>query len=119
MEKREFVGPDQRQAFFRTLDAVEGGTLSPGGAAAVIRFTRQGIWRLIRAGHVRSWTYQDRPGGPVDLAEVSLRDVVAWAVDHGHITSYEQVGLRGEIVRAEVERALFLAVDVRKRALVD
>jgi hypothetical protein len=111
-EKRVFVGLDEREQYFEALHQVDGGTLSPGGAAAVLRVSRQGIWDLIDRGKLRVWYHyestadQRRRRG---FIEVSLRDVVEHGVRMGRIRQYEDVGLYGELVRREVERALVLS----------
>lgn len=111
-EKRVFVGLDEREQYFETLQQVEGGTLSPGGAAAVLRVSRQGIWDLIDRGKLRVWYHYESAADQRKrrgFIEVSLRDVVEHGVRVGRIRQYEDVGLYGELVRREVERALAVA----------
>jgi len=98
---------EARQAYFRAVEAVEGGTCSPGGAAAILRITRQGVWKLISTGRVRAWEFYEGRGKVLpEMVDVSVRDLVEHGVRTGRLAKPEDAGISGKWVRSEIERAL-------------
>ena len=117
MEKRVYTGLDEREDYYRAVDAVEGGTCSPGGAAAILRCSRQRIWALIKQGRLRAWEFYDGRSTSPEMVDVSIRDVVAHGVETGRIKSQADSGISAHLVRVEIARAL--GVDEREQAAVD
>ena len=108
-EKREFVGLDDRAAYLELVSTLPGGTVSPGGAAAILGVSRQRINDLCHEGRLRHWKFYSRPGMQLpEMMDVSVRDLVEYGVRYGRIRSYADVGLGGSLVREEVDRALEL-----------
>jgi len=116
-EKREFHGLDEKDDYLQTVMTVEGGTLSPGGAASLLRMSREGIWQLIRRGQVRTWMYFDGRTKQPAMIDVSIRDLVRHGVRTGRIKSYADVGYGAEVVRREVDLAL--SIDIAEQTLID
>lgn len=105
-EDRVFRGRNQFQSYLQAVESVEGGTVSPGGAALIMGFSREGVWDMIRRGAVRSWTFYEDWSARPDYVEVSIRDLVEWGVQRGRIRSYRDCHMASELLRKEVERAL-------------
>ena len=73
---KEFVGgADVEQAYKQAVRAYEGGTVSPGGAAAELGITRQGVHDLISRRKLRAWIYRRRAGNPATYIEIPWEDV--------------------------------------------
>ena len=110
-DKRVFRGARELEEYGRVVGQVEGGTVSPGGAAAILRISRQSVHELMDKGKVRSWVhYPDafaafRRAGYV---YISVRDLVEYGVRSGRIKSHEDVGLAAPVIFEEVDRALEL-----------
>jgi len=110
-DKRVFKGARELEEYGRVVGEVEGGTVSPGGAAAILRISRQSVHELLQKGKARSWVHY-----PDELASlrragyvyISVRDLVEYGVRVGRITCREDVGLVGEGIFEEVDRALEL-----------
>lgn len=116
-EKRVFTGLDERDDYHRTVAAVDGGTVSPGGAGALLRCTRQNIWKLIAQGQVRVWQYFDGRTTLPEMVDVSVRDLLVYGIRTGRITKPGDVGLGGRLIEQQVEE--LLGVDQEKLVLVD
>lgn len=113
----EFKGRSQVEEYFRVCAAMqeEGGTLSPGGAAALLGITRQSVHELIRENpNIRAWVfYEDYLFGLMQRAaylEISVVDLVRHGVRTGRIDSVEDCGiafprLAGIIEQAKAELA--------------
>jgi hypothetical protein len=115
-EKREFVGVDERPAYLDLIRSMEGGTCSPGSAAAILRVSRERIHALMRAGLVRHWRYFSSPGTLPDMIDISIRDLVTYGVSTGRIQGQEDVGIASYLVRQEIER--LFPVDEAEQAAI-
>ena len=97
--KIRFEGLEEREAFNECVRNVEGGTISPGGAAILLGVSRQMVHKLINTGRVRAWSYFYRAAARPEI-EISVRDLVRYGIATGRAT-LEDFGFRGEIVQRE------------------
>ena len=103
--KTHFEGFEEEEAYHECLRAVEGGTISPGGAGILLGMSRQRIHVLMSEGTLRAWRWYERPDSKPEI-EVSVRDLVTHGVKTGRLRTLEDCGYRAEIVRVELERSL-------------
>lgn len=61
---REFVGPDQIDAFWEFVRGLDWRWVSPGAISGVIGCTRQYVGQLVKAGRLRAVVYRKGPGKP-------------------------------------------------------
>ena len=105
----KFKGRENFQAFLEAVRQVEGGTVSPGGAAAILRVTRQGVEKLIDTGHLRAWEfYEGWPKARVTYREISVRDLITYGVKTGKIEAPADCALAFPRLAEEIERAKLL-----------
>ena len=105
----KFRGRENFQAYLEALGQVDGGTVSPGGAAALLGVSRQGIDRLIEFGHLRAWEfYEGWPKPRVTYREISARDLIRYGVRTGKIESDEGSNLGFPGLAEEIEQAKLL-----------
>lgn len=113
----EFRGRAQFREFLDTVARVEeeGGTISPGGAAALLRVSRQRIHKLIHDNpSVRAWTYAenwlaqaltDRGLSSLVYIEISVRDLVRYGVRRGRLDSAADSGIWFPHLEDEIRQA--------------
>lgn len=81
---KRYEGQEHYSEFERDFKAVEGGTISPGGAHKVLRCSRQFIYELVTYPSVRAWAYYERIAGigPWRLyqMEISGDDLIRYAI---------------------------------------
>lgn len=105
----KFKGRENFQAYMDALAQVDGGTISPGGAAALLRLTRQGVDRLIDSGHLRVWEFYEGAWLPrVAYREISVRDLVRYGVRSGRIRSRADCSISFPTLEQEIEDAKLL-----------
>ena len=105
----KFRGRENFRAYLDAVGQVDGGTVSPGGAAAILRVTRQGIDRLIDSGHLRVWEfYEGWPKPRVTYREISVRDLITYGVRTGKIETPADCALAFPRLTEEIERAKLL-----------
>ncbi len=79
----------------------EGGTISPGGGGRLLGVARQRIYSLV-GDHpeVRAWAfYERRDSRYAEVYEVSVEDLLRWAVRLGRIRTEADLGLSWERVK--------------------
>lgn len=102
----KFKGRENFQAYLNAVGQVEAGTISPGGAAAVLRVSRQAIDSLIEAGHLRCWQfYEGWPKPRCTYKEIAVRDLIEWGVRTGKIQSKADCALSFPHLEEEINRA--------------
>jgi hypothetical protein len=88
-----------RDALIEMADAcrnIEGGTVSPGGASAILGVSRQMIHKLVEKGELRCWAIREMPYWTVALIEmdfskrivymsISVHDVVRYGIRVGRL----------------------------------
>ena len=105
----EFSGRDQ---FGECLEALqkadaEGGTLSPGGASMLLGVSRQRVLALVEThDDIRAWLYYERWGKQAHLYEISVPDLIRWAVRAGQFRSEEDLGLQWKHLREMVRKTI-------------
>lgn len=91
-----YRGREQWRAYLEQLEQAdeEGGTLSPGGAALLLRVSRQRVLELCEThADIRAWAYYETWGKQAVAYEVSVPDLLRWAVRVGRVRSIEDLGL--------------------------
>jgi hypothetical protein len=103
--RRDFHGREQFKDFLHTVERVQGNTISPGGAAILLGYTRQRVHQLISEGVVRSWRYFEsyRDKRP-SYEEVSLRDLILHALRLDKVRSVEDLGMQAPVITEEFQR---------------
>ena len=77
----EYRGNGEKFKYFRDLEAVPGGTISPGGVVQILRCSRPFVSKLYtKHPDIRAWAYFSGAGTCADLVEVSVVDVVSYAL---------------------------------------
>lgn len=61
---REFVGPQEYDAFWEFVRGLDWRWVSPGAICGVIGCTRQYVAKLVKAGRLRAVVYRKAPGSP-------------------------------------------------------
>ena len=92
----EFYGRDEWSEYLKAVEAEDqvGGTASPGTAGALLGVSRQRIQQIVDSfPDVRAWLYYERKGRQSAMYEVSVRDLLRWAVRSGRIQSEEDLRL--------------------------
>lgn len=114
-----YEGRAELARFEAAIDDLPGGVVSPGGAAAILRVSRQAVEELIRTNpRVRAWAFYQDPGGKrASLLYVSVRDLVLFGVQRGRLTCPDDSGLSFPHLAEEIELAKE-ALDRAKEALV-
>lgn len=105
----EFKGRENWRAFLDELQAQDerGGTISPNGAAMMLGVTRQRVQDLVNANaNIRAYAYYDHGDWRARVYEVSVPDLLFWAVRSGRIQSEEDLGLPWEGLKLQVRRLL-------------
>jgi hypothetical protein len=101
---REFIGREQKQMFFESVQAIPGGGISPGGAALLLGVTRQRIGVLVyHTDYVRAWIYRDRPGHQACYLEISVRDLLRYGVLMGRFKVGDTLPYIGVLTAEELE----------------
>lgn len=113
-----YEGQERFQDWVSDTAQVPGGTVSPGGAAAILRTSRQWIDELIRTNpRVRAWIHYDTPSSRAGYISISVRDLVLYGVERGKLTCPEDSNLGFPGLAEEIARAR-AALDKSKEALV-
>ena len=102
----EFRGRQAFHAWLEAVDQVEGGTISPGGGAQLLGYTRQAIHNLITRGHVRAWVFYEDRVKPATYIEIAVRDLLAHGVRTGRIRSEDDCGVRFPSLSSELKELL-------------
>lgn len=85
-------GDECYEEYRAAYQAAEGLTISPGGAAAILRMSRQAVWWLARSGHVRCWVLYASKGTRPMYAEFSIQDLLLWGFETGRLNRDSRVG---------------------------
>ena len=108
MSVMPYRGPSELEQFHRDVEAVlaEGDqVISPGGAAILLGVSRQYVWELVKTPtrNVRAWCYYDGIFRQrLEIAHISVRDLVRAGVRSGRVQSINDLGFRSP----EVQRIL-------------
>lgn len=94
----------QKQQYFSDLLQVEGGTISPGGAAQMLGVTRQRASQLPESQEIRAWAYYPEFSRHAALLEISVRDILAYGIRIGRFKEFTDVGLGFPALQEEFER---------------
>jgi hypothetical protein len=86
-----FRGRGQFDDYLVALRSVEGGTISPGGAAIMLGYTRQRIWQLVKSGELRAWVFYEERSTAAIYAEIAVEDVIRYGIKMGRIKSAEDL----------------------------
>lgn len=78
-----YIGRQRFNEYLDTIRQVEGGTLSPGGAASMLRCSRQFIHKLLKQGKLEAWLYYEEGHKRPDYGEIAVRDLEAYAAKYG------------------------------------
>src|SRR4051794_29936530 len=102
-----FRGRERFQVYLQALEEQqsEGGTVSPGGAAAILGVSRQRVHDLLREGRFRAWAFYERPVDRAGYVEIAVRDIVEHGVRIGALRSAADSGLAFPGLAEEIERA--------------
>jgi len=73
--KHIYIGSEQLKNWIDDSDKHEGGTISPGGAAAILKVSRQQIHNLISHGILESWYYYELGLEKRPYILISKRDI--------------------------------------------
>jgi len=91
----KFEGRKEREAYNRAVEE-EGydRVISPGGAAALLRVSRQRIWQIVELPEVRCWTYYEGWfNKTLHMADISVKDLVRYGVRTGRIKTVGDIGI--------------------------
>jgi hypothetical protein len=88
-----FRGRKHFAEYWEAIKDVEGGTISPGGVAQILRMTRQGAFYLLKHRKFRAWEYYEEYNKLPSYVEVSVLDVVRYAIEAGTITQASDISL--------------------------
>ena len=76
------------------INETEGGTVSPGGGATMLGYTRQMINYLVKNEGVRAWAYSEGIHRRATYMEVSVWDLIAHGIKTGRLKGPEDVALK-------------------------
>lgn len=112
----EFRGREQKAAYLQAVTDEERdglGTISPGGAGTMVGVSRQRIYELMNSNFsgVRTWFYFEGDTRQATYIDVSILDLLRWAVRVGRIQAGDDlpyVGRRWEekVLRSEGNPAI-------------
>ena len=113
----KIVGLENRAAFHKLVDAVEGGVVSPGGAAMMVGYSRQRIYQLIDGEEVRSWAFYER-GRDRHPSEqyVSLRDLLKHAIRVGKVREADDLRMSWPTRQEEFDRCKAEVLELQSKA---
>lgn len=104
MVYREFIGRDQKQMFFDSVQAIPGGGISPGGAAILLGVTRQQIGNLVyRNGQIRAWIYRESAAQQAHYIEIAVRDLLRYGVVTGRFKVGDELPYIGVLTAEELD----------------
>lgn len=83
LKVRVFVGRERFRDYLEAVQAVEGGTISPGGAAQRLHCSRQFVHKLCSRGRLRAWMFYEAGHDRADYVEIAAVDVEAYAEKYG------------------------------------
>lgn len=93
-----YVGRENWGQFLRTVEEANerDGTISPGGAGRLLGVSRERIYAILRDyPDVTAWAFYDRPKDRnAEVFEISVRDLLRYAVRGGRMRSVEDLGWR-------------------------
>ena len=99
----KYRGESQKLKYFRDVESVPGGTVSPGGAVQILGCSRPYISKLIKVNSsVRAWMfYSDRTINS-GMVEISVVDLVRYALRLGRYKNISEVPLIPQEIKEEV-----------------
>jgi hypothetical protein len=106
----EYRGRERWAEFLAVVQQAndEGGTVSPGGAGMLVGVKRQRIYEIVRDhADVRAWSfYGNVTDRQAEVYEVSVEDLLRWAVRLGRIRTEADLGLPWERTRELLQKVL-------------
>ena len=86
---------------------MRGGTISPGGAGALLGITRQRVYTIAQDhADVRAWAFYEEKGQKAEVFEIAVEDLLRWAVRRGRIKSEADLGLPWSRAKETLARVL-------------
>lgn len=105
----EFRGRAKWREFLEVMRVADdqGGTISPGGASQMLGITRQRVHEVVNERpDVRAWAYYSERDRTARNFEISVPDLLKWAVRVGRIRSEEDLGLDWPGLKLQVRQIL-------------
>lgn len=90
----EYRGREHFDEYVNAIRSTECGTISPGGAGALIKTSRQWVHNLINRNLLETWVfYESYAPKRAAYIEVSVKDLILYGVAMGKIRKKDDLGL--------------------------